>query len=162
MVAAGRLYAVHCLWWVRRRGRERCTGEREGGRIIRASISINTAVGERSDAGSSGTAQEEGGEEEEEEEEEEEAGLPSLCMQISRIPEHRCHVTAPEGRLRPAQRRCSRVRGAVSAQRWCHDLFWGCDVRPLQWGWWRLQRWIHTCCAHQPHNKCWSESTRSP
>lgn len=49
MVAAGWLYAVHCLWWVRRRGREGCKGEgRESGRIICASISIgaNTAEGE--------------------------------------------------------------------------------------------------------------------
>ncbi len=44
--------------------------------------------GEERDAGSSGTAQEE---------EEEGAGLPSLCMQINRIPEQRCHMTAPEG-----------------------------------------------------------------
>lgn len=27
MVAAGRLYAVHCLWWVRRSGQERCRGK---------------------------------------------------------------------------------------------------------------------------------------
>ncbi len=46
--------------------------------------------GEGRDAGSSGTAQEE-------EEEEEEAGRPSLCTQINRIPEHRCHMTAPRG-----------------------------------------------------------------
>lgn len=64
--------------------------------------------------------------------------FPARRMKINRILELAHHMT----RLGPARHGSSRVRGAVSAQRWCHDLFWGSDVRPLQWGWWCLQWFI--------------------
>lgn len=64
-----------------------CRGEREGGLFVLPSASTQQRErGEGRDVGSSYTAQEE-------EEKEVEAGLPYVCMQINRIPEHRCHVT---------------------------------------------------------------------
>lgn len=111
---AGRLYAVHCLWWVRRTGRERCKGKgRERGRIICASISRIAAEGVRRRERCRLLRQrgEEGGE-----------------AESSLDPRPQMSHDREEPAL-------SRLRGAVSAQRWCHDLFWGSDVRPLQWGW---------------------------
>lgn len=86
MVAAGRLYTVHCLWWGRRKGRDVGKGKGGGGLFMLPSAPTQQRDrGEGRDVGSSCTAQEK---------EEVEAGLPSLCMQINRIPQHRCHMTA--------------------------------------------------------------------
>lgn len=65
----------------------------------------------------------------------------SLCK--SRIPEHRCHMTTVEGGWDLHCSSTAPERGAVSAQRWCHDLFWGSDVKPLQWAW--------SCCTVVQH-----------
>lgn len=122
--AAGRLYAVHCLWWVRRTGRERCKGKgRERGRIICASISRIAAEGVRRRERCRLLQQigEEGGEAE-----------SSLALYANQQ-DPRAQMS--HDREEPAPCSHSRARGAVSAQRWCHDLFWGSDVRPLQWGW---------------------------
>lgn len=63
---------------MRRTGREGCKGEggREGGLFL-----LPSAV--EGDGDSSGRL----------ERKEERMSLPSLCMQINRIPEHRCHMT---------------------------------------------------------------------
>lgn len=67
-------------------------GGREGRLFVLPSASAwaqRRKRGEGRDAGSSGKW--------EWKEEEEEVSLPSLCMQINRIPEHRCHMTAAGG-----------------------------------------------------------------
>lgn len=71
---------------------------REGGRLIRASISINTVEGERRGERGEGRDQGRGGGSSctaREEEEEEEAGLPLLCMQITTQPHQGLHSTDP-------------------------------------------------------------------
>lgn len=128
MVAAGRLYAVSGERGgeggtdVGEKGRE---GGMEGGLFVLPSASTQCRR-------SSGT--EKGGEVQ---------GLPAQLKRGRVFPRSVCKstgsqssgVTWPHQRSwGPAQRRSSRVSRAVSAQRWCHDLFWGSDVRPLQWG----------------------------
>lgn len=139
MVAAGRLYTVHGLWWVRRRGREGCRGVGEGGLFVLQHQHQHSR------------GREERGEMQ---------GLPAQHRRRRRVfPRSVCKSTgsqSTDGRLWPAQCRSSRVKGAVSAQRWCHDLFWGSDVRPLQWGWQSVWPY-NTCCTIQQHNKYWSE-----
>lgn len=114
MVAAGRLYTVHGLWWVRRRrGREGCRGVGEGGLFVFQHQHQNSRGreerGEGRDAGSSCTAQET------------EAGLPSLCMQINRIPEHRWKAVACTVQIQPSERGCvsSAMMSWFILRKWC-------------------------------------------
>lgn len=139
MAAAGRLYAVHCLWWVRRTGRERCKGKgRERGRIICASISRIAVEGvrRRERCRLFRQIEEEGGEDE-----------SSLALYANQQ-DPRAQMS--HDREEPAPCRHSQARGAVSARRWCHDLFWGSDVRPLQWG-----LVAFNSCTAQPHTDGW-------
>lgn len=143
MAAAGRLYAVHCLWWVRRTGREGCKGKgRERGRIICASISRIAVEGVQTRERCRLFRQigEEGGEDE-----------SSLALYANQQ-DPRAQMS--HDREEPAPCRHSQARGAVSARRWCHDLFWGSDVRPLQWG-----LVAFNSCTAQPHTDGWCKLT---
>lgn len=141
--AAGRLYAVHCLWWVRRTGRERCKGKgRERRRIICASISRVAAEGlqRRERCRLLRQIGEEGGEAD-----------SSLALYANQQ-DPRAQMS--HDREEPAPCSPSRTRGAVSAQRWCHDLFWRkwCQASAV-----RLA--VLTSCTAQSYTDCWCAMT---